>query len=84
MLPPLQAEEYYYFQLEGLEVVDLAGRSLGRVSGVFNAGASDVATVVRDEGEWMFPVVGDVVKEMDLDGGRIVVDPLPGLLEGGL
>jgi len=83
-LPPLEEEEYYYFELIGLEVVDGEGRPLGRVSDVFSTGASDVVVVERPEGEWMCPVVADIVREIDREGGRLVVEPIPGLLEGGL
>ena len=83
-LPALEDDEYYFFELVGLEVVDGAGASLGRVSSLFCAGASDVAVVTRPEGEWMCPVVHDIVREIDVAGGRLVVEPIEGLLEGGL
>lgn len=82
-LPPLDEDEYYYFELVGAAVEDAEGRPLGRVTGVFCAGASDVAVVERPEGEWMFPVVDSIVRELDVEGGRVVVDLLDGLLEGG-
>ena len=83
-LPVLGDDEYYYFELEGLDVVDTEGSPLGRISSVFNAGASDVATVVGDDGEWMLPVIDDVVVEIDREAGRMVVSPLEGLVEGGV
>lgn len=83
-LPDLDDDEYWYFQLEGLEVFDTAGASLGKVIGVFNAGASDVATVQGPSGEWMLPVVDEVVVEIDEAAGRMVIEPMHGLLEGGV
>ena len=83
-LPDLEEGEYWYFQLEGLRVVRRDGEVLGEVVGVFNAGASDVATVRREGGEWMLPIVDEVIVEIDAAGGRLVVDLLPGLLEGGV
>ncbi len=83
-LPDLDEGEYWYFQLEGLRVVRRDGEMLGEVVGVFNAGASDVATVRGERGEWMLPIVDEVIVEIDAAGGRLVVDLLPGLLEGGV
>ncbi len=83
-LPELTEDEYWYYELEGLEVVKADGTSLGTVVGVFNAGASDVATVKGPAGEWMLPIVDDVVVEIDPTGGRLVVEPLEGLMEGGI
>jgi len=83
-LPDLDEGEYWYFQLQGLTVVRRDGEVLGEVVGVFNAGASDVATVRGVRGEWMLPIVDEVIVEIDVDGGRLIVDPLPGLVEGGV
>lgn len=83
-MPALQEDEYWYYQLEGLEVVKADGASLGTVVGVFNAGASDIATVKGPDGEWMLPVVDEVVIEIDEAAGRMVIKPIAGLLEGGI
>ncbi len=43
-------------------------------------GANDVL-VVKGEAECLIPMIGEVVKEIDLEEGTITIDPLPGLLE---
>jgi 16S rRNA processing protein RimM len=73
-LPPCGPGEFYWADLEGLEVVTGEGRALGRVDHLLATGANDVL-VVRGETEQLIPFVLDsVVREVDLAAGRIVVD----------
>lgn len=72
-LPPLKADEYYWSQLEGLEVVNLEGTVLGRVSHLFETGANDVLVVVGER-ERLIPYIPDAIKEVDLSARRIRVD----------
>jgi 16S rRNA processing protein RimM len=75
-LPKPQAGEYYWVDLEGLDVINLQGIAFGKIDHLFSTGANDVLVAIDDAGrERMVPfVVGDFVKEVDLDGGRVVVD----------
>jgi 16S rRNA processing protein RimM len=80
-LPPAGPREFYYHDLIGCEVRLTDGRVLGTVTEVFSAGANDVM-VVRGEGrEVLVPVIEDVVKSMELAARRVVVQPVPGLLD---
>lgn len=73
-LPPLPSGEYYWADLEGLQVVTLEGVALGKVSHLFATGANDVM-VVQGERERMLPfVLPDVIKQVDLEQGVIEVD----------
>ena len=73
-LPKAKPGEYYWSDLEGLEVKLEDGTSLGTVSHLFSTGANDVI-VVRGERERLLPYIpGDVVKVVDLEGRVIVVD----------
>lgn len=75
VLPEL-AGEYYQTDLEGLQVVNMAGEDLGRVSHMFATGANAVL-VTRDAAgrERLIPYVVDAyVKKVDLDAGSITVD----------
>ena len=73
-LPKPKRGEFYWADLEGLEVVTVDGVPLGKVSHLFATGANDVL-VVRGERERLIPyVTGQFVKKVDLDGGRITVD----------
>lgn len=73
-LPAPDEGEYYWADLVGLEVVNREGARLGRVERMMATGANDVM-VVAGERERLLPFLpGRFVDEVDLDGGRIVVD----------
>lgn len=80
-LPAAAPGEFYYYQAVGCEVVLTDGRRIGLVDEVLSTGANDVLVVRDGEKETLVPVIADVVKTMDLDARRIVVEPVPGLLD---
>jgi 16S rRNA processing protein RimM len=69
-LPEPEEGEYYAFQLVGLEVREVGGPSLGRVTEVSSGPANDVLEL--DTG-LALPLVDACVQEVDLEAGRIVV-----------
>jgi 16S rRNA processing protein RimM len=71
-LPETEEDEYYAFQLVGLEVVEDGGRVLGAVRAVDPGVANDALAL--DSGARL-PMVEDCVREIDLAGGRILVAP---------
>lgn len=72
-LPPLKPGEYYWAQLVGLEVINLAGEKFGKVSHLLDTGANDVM-VVRNGIERWLPATGKVIREVDFVSGLIRVD----------
>ena len=74
-LPQAKPGEYYWCDLEGLDVATVEGRPLGTVSHLVATGANDVLVVRDAERERLIPfLVGSFVTAVDLDGGRITVD----------
>ncbi|MCW5620386.1 MAG: ribosome maturation factor RimM [Burkholderiales bacterium] len=73
MLPAGGEGEYYWADLQGLQVRNLDGVPLGVVTGLLEAGANQVL-VVRAERERLIPFVEAVVKSVDLTHGAMVVD----------
>ena len=72
---PLQEGEYYTFDIIGLTVYDMDGNELGKVENVLRTGSNDVYQARRtDGGELLIPALKAVVKEIDVPGGRMVVD----------
>ena len=71
-LPKPKRGEYYWADLEGIEVRTKDDVDLGRVSHLFSTGANDVL-VVRGDRERMIPFVKDVV-DVDMEARRITVD----------
>ena len=81
-LPPLAEDELFLHDLIGLAVVTEAGETVGTVSDVLQMPAHDLYVVARDgRADAMIPAVPEFVVEIDMDGGRLVVRPIEGLLE---
>jgi 16S rRNA processing protein RimM len=78
-LPELEPDTYYRFQVVGMEVIDVAGTPLGTVREVLHTGANDVYVVVSDDGELLVPALDTVVREVDIDAQRMVVELIEGL-----
>jgi 16S rRNA processing protein RimM len=74
-------DEFYDHQLEGLAAVGSDGAALGTVREVVHAPASDLLVLETDRGEALVPFVRAIVLEVDLAGGRVVLDPPAGLLD---
>jgi 16S rRNA processing protein RimM len=80
-LPGPEPDEYYWADLVGARVFTPEGRELGRVRAVADHGASELWEVRSPQGrEALIPAVEGVVREMDLEAGRVVVAPPEGLL----
>ena len=72
---PREEGEFYTFDIIGLTVYDEAGTELGTVENVLRTGSNDVYQARRPDGrELLIPALKAVVKEIDVAGGRMVVD----------
>ena len=71
-LPATAEDEYYAFELVGLQVVEETGRSLGTVEAVTPGVANDVLEL--DSGA-LLPMVEECVLSVDLDARTILVAP---------
>ena len=71
--------EYYHYQILGLQVWTSQGELLGRVREILSAPSNDIYVVSHDGKELLLPAIEEVVLEVDLEGGRMVVELLPGL-----
>ena len=80
-LHPLPEDEYYQFQLLGLQVWTSEGEFLGRIAHILPTGSNDVYVVPSTHGELLIPAIEDVVKSVDLDRGRIVIEVIEGLFQ---
>lgn len=81
-LPPAAPDEFYSDDLVGLSVETTGGAALGTVLSVQDFGAGALLEVGAARGRTVLvPFTRDVVPVVDLDGGRVVVDPPAGLLD---
>jgi 16S rRNA processing protein RimM len=73
--------EYWQHQLVGLEVLTVQGLRLGKVRTIYELAPSDLLEVAGEGKEYLIPFREEIVVEVDVDGGRMVVDPPEGLLD---
>ncbi|HXH21286.1 MAG TPA: ribosome maturation factor RimM [Dehalococcoidia bacterium] len=78
-LQDLGEDTYYRDDLIGLKAVTPAGETLGVVQDIFSTGSNDVFVVKSERGELLLPATDDVVREVDITGGRMVVEVIEGL-----
>ena len=77
--PPLAEDEYFVYQIEGLQVRTDTGEELGQVREVLSTGANDVYIVMGPEGELLLPATQEVILDVDLENGVLTVHLLEGL-----
>jgi 16S rRNA processing protein RimM len=73
-------DEFRDHELIGLNVRTSGGEPVGVVTDVLHYG-QDLLVVRRTEGECLVPFVKEIVPEVDIQAGLVVIDPPPGLLD---
>ncbi len=73
-MPEPDEDQFYWSDLIGLNVVNLAGQALGTVHNLLETGANDVLVVQGDNGEVLIPFVANAVLKVDLAARQIQVD----------
>lgn len=78
----LKDNQYFDVDLVGLKVLDKNEKELGTLKKILHASGNDVYSVETPEGkEILIPAVRQFILEVDPEGGKIITDPLPGMLE---
>lgn len=80
-LPPPAAGEVLYHQLLGIEVFTADGARVGEISEVFEQRPADLLEVRTPKGTVLVPFLEGWIRELDVAGRRLVIDPPAGLLE---
>lgn len=75
--------EYFIQDLMGLDVIDIdTSKSYGKITDVLKTGANDVYQVTDEKKKnYLIPVIDDVVKEIDINGGKVLIKPLKGIFD---
>ncbi|MCL5265334.1 MAG: ribosome maturation factor RimM [Chloroflexi bacterium] len=77
---PLSEGQYYWHQIIGLDVWTTEGVLLGKLTEILRTGANDVYVVQKDDKEVLLPAIEQVIKEIDLEKGRMVVELMLGMV----
>ncbi len=80
--PELPEDTYYIVDLIGLDVVLDTGEKLGILKEIFpvQSGSHDIYVVETVEKDVLLPAISDVIKDIDISKGRIIVHLLEGLI----
>jgi 16S rRNA processing protein RimM len=79
-LPPGPGR-FYPWQLAGARVTTEDGRDVGRVIRIEASPAQDLWVVEGDGREHLVPAVPEIVVDVDVGAGRVVIRPPEGLLD---
>lgn len=81
-LPAPTTTAWAWVQIEGFEVVTTGGQRLGVTTDRISTGAHDVLVVLdEDDHEVLVPMSPNVLRAIDGEGRRIVIEAIPGLLD---
>ncbi len=81
-LTDLEENEFYYYEIIGLPVIDENGQVLGKIKEILSPGANDVWVVQRKgQKDALIPYIESVVKRIDLENEEIHVEIPEGLLD---
>ncbi len=80
LMPELEEDEFYWSQLEGLQVVDQSRGPIGTLLQMFSTAAHDTYVVKGEYGEVLIPAVAQFVLEIDLQQQVMRVDLPEGLI----
>jgi len=72
---------YFICDIIGMQVVDMSGNELGCLKDVIKTGSNDVYVVGKDEEEILIPALKTVVKNIDLESNKMIVDLPKGLMD---
>jgi 16S rRNA processing protein RimM len=76
-----EKDRFYHFEIIGLRAYTEAGESIGEIVGIETFPAHDVWVIRHGAQERMVPAIKAFIKEVDLQNRRVVITPIPGLLE---
>jgi 16S rRNA processing protein RimM len=78
----LPEEAHFEQDLIGLRVEDVdTGHVYGVLREVAKTGANDIYNVVDGKQEVWIPAIKDVIKSVDIEGGKMLIKPLKGLFD---
>ena len=78
-VPALADDNYYYFQILGIEVRTMDGEILGNVQEIIETGSNDVYVINGEGGELLIPALSNIILSVDLEIGLMTVSLPPGL-----
>jgi len=76
-----EEDEYYWFELIGLDVFTADDTHLGKVSSLIDRTSQPLLVVTDNDKEYLIPMTDTIIKEIDLKESKITITPPDGLIE---
>lgn len=80
-LSDLEDGEYYYYEIIGCKIYERDNNEIGEIVDIIQTGANDVWVVNNNfSKEYLIPYIDEVVKEIDINNKKIIIELMEGLL----
>lgn len=76
-----EEDEYFWYELIGLSVFLEEGAYVGRITEIISRGGNDIYVIQEGSREYYLPATREVILEIDLEGGKMIISDVEGLLE---
>ena len=76
----LSEDEYYWYDLLGMDVFDITGNHLGKITNIYETGSNDVYEL-NNNNKMLLPAIKSVVRDVDTEKKIMTVELPEGLLE---
>jgi 16S rRNA processing protein RimM len=77
----LDDDEFYWFDLIGLETFTDDGQYIGVVDSLIDRSLQSLLVVKNNSKEYLIPLTEPIVKDIDLEQSKIIISPINGLLD---
>jgi len=74
-------DEFFWHEIVGLQVETEQGEPLGTLRRIIPTAGHDIWVAEGPRGEILIPAVFEVVRRVDLEGGRVLIRPVEGLID---
>ena len=79
-LPKKADDEYYWFELIGMDVYNNEDKLIGKVKDIIDNTAQPILVINNNSEEYLVPLVEKFVEDIDLTNSKIVINPIEGLI----
>ncbi|ETR74138.1 MAG: 16S rRNA processing protein RimM [Candidatus Magnetoglobus multicellularis str. Araruama] len=74
VLPDLDSDTFYWFEIQGLEVIDTSGHHCGVIRSIIETGSNDVYVIEKNGEEYLIPAIESAVINIDIQKKQMVID----------
>ncbi|MTI69977.1 MAG: 16S rRNA processing protein RimM [Firmicutes bacterium] len=77
----LPENSFFLFEIKGLKVYDTDNKKIGVIKDILTSSANDVYIIKDNEKEYLIPALKHIIKEVNINEGKMIIDPLEGMIE---